>query len=198
MRRRRLMPTRRRLRPRAALAAAVFAAAAPAIAVSHADGPSALTELVDAAAQRLQVAEPVAAFKWSTHGAIEDPARVRQQLADLGDAADDVHLERDYVTRIFGDQISATTAIEYRRFADWTLNPSAAPGSFPDLAASRRSIDGFNQTMLQQLAAHRDVLGSPPCGAQLDKAKAAVTQTRGLDDLYRQALALATRAYCQQ
>jgi len=49
---------------------------------------SALTELVDAAAQRLQVAEAVAAYKWTAHAAIEDPDRVQQQLAKLSaDAA---------------------------------------------------------------------------------------------------------------
>ena len=51
---------------------------------ARADAASPLTALVDAAAQRLQVAEPVAAFKWNTHGAIEDEGRVRQELAEVG------------------------------------------------------------------------------------------------------------------
>ena len=38
---------------------------------ARADNISPLTELVDAAAARLQVAEPVAAFKWLSQGVLE-------------------------------------------------------------------------------------------------------------------------------
>jgi chorismate mutase-like protein len=84
---------------------------------SRGDSGGSLTELVDAAAQRLQIAEPVAAFKWTTHGAIEDPGRVQQELAKLGADATREHIDPNYVTRVFGDQINATEAIEYSRFA---------------------------------------------------------------------------------
>ncbi|WP_082960638.1 MULTISPECIES: chorismate mutase [unclassified Mycobacterium] len=177
---------------------AVAVAAVLAVGSARAGSASPLTELVDAAAQRLQVAEPVAAFKWNTHGAVEDPARVQQQLAELGDAAAADHLDRDYVTRIFGDQIEATEAIEYRRFADWKLNPAAAPGASPDLSSSRATIDGFNRTMLSQIADHWDELHSAACAAQLDAATVDVTRAHRLDGLYQQALALATHAYCQR
>lgn len=156
----------------------------------------ALTDLVDAAARRLRVAEPVAAFKWNSHGAIEDPARVQQELAALSADAADEHLDPDYVTRVFNDQINATEAIEYSRFADWKLNPSSAPANAPDLAASRSTIDGLNQTMLTQIVAQADVLHSPGCGGQLQIARNAVTHTEQLDGLYQRALSLATQSYC--
>jgi chorismate mutase len=156
-----------------------------------------LTALVEAAAARLQVAEPVAAFKWDTHGAIEDPARVDQQLAALGAEAADRHIDPDYVARVFGDQVRATEAIEYQRFADWKLNPAAAPGAPPDLSASRSVIDGLNQTMLTQIVANWDLLHSPACGSQLDAARNDVMHARQLDGLYRQALSRATQSYCQ-
>jgi chorismate mutase len=161
---------------------------------AHADTVSALTELVDAAAQRLQVAEPVAAYKWTTHGAIEDPARVQQQLAKLGDQATAGHIDRSYVTRVFGDQISATEAIEYSRFADWKLDP----GNAPALTASRSAIDALNQTMLTQVLANWDLLHSPACPAQLQAARNGAIAARQLDNLYQQALSVATRSYCQQ
>ena len=100
-----------------------------------------LTALVDAAAQRLQVAEPVAALKWHAHGAIEDPARVQQELAKLGAEATAEHVDPDYVTRVFGDQIDATEAIEYSRFAELEAEPDGAPAAAPDLSASRSAID---------------------------------------------------------
>jgi chorismate mutase len=174
-------------------ALAVFAAPA-----AHADNVSALTELVDAAAQRLQIAEPVAAYKWNAHGAIEDPGRVEQELTKLRAEASDRHVDPDYVVRVFGDQINATEAIEYSRFADWKLNPAQVPAAPPDLSASRSAIDALNQTMLSQLAANRDLLGSPACAPQLDAAKTGVVQGRRLDGLYQHALSLATQTYCQQ
>lgn len=166
--------------------------------MAHADSVSPLTELVDAAAQRLQIADPVAAYKWNAHGAIEDPVRVEQELAKLRADAADRHVDTDYVARVFGDQINATEAIEYSRFADWKLNPQHVPAGPPDLSASRSAIDTLNQTMLSQLSADWDLLRSPACPAQLDAARTGVVQARRLDGLYQQALSLATQKYCQQ
>ena len=163
---------------------------------ARADSTSALIELVDAAGQRLQIAEPVAAFKWNTHGALEDPGRVQQEVSTLSAEAASKHVDPDYVTRAFGDQISATEAIEYQRFADWKLNPSGAPAGPPDLAASRSAIDGLNQTMLTQIAANWDLLRSPQCPGQLDAARHDVVQARHLDSLYQRALSTATQSYC--
>jgi len=142
------------------------------------------------------VAEPVAAFKWQSHGSIEDPSRVEQQLTALRADAVAKHIDADYVVRVFGDQVHATEGIEYRRFADWKLNPSDAPTTAPDLSASRSTIDGLNQTMLTQIALNWDLLGSPACAVALDAARNEVVGARRLDDLYQQALALATRSYC--
>lgn len=93
----------------------------------------------------MEVAEPVAAFKWSAHGAIEDPGRVRQELAKWGADAIAQQMDPGYVTRVFGDQIDATEAIEYSRFGDWKLNPSSVPSGAPDLSASRSAIDGITK-----------------------------------------------------
>ena len=163
---------------------------------ARADSTSALIELVDAAGQRLQIAEPVAAFKWNTHGALEDPGRVQQEVSTLSAEAASKHVDPDYVTRAFGDQISATEAIEYQRFADWKLNPSGAPAGPPDLAASRSAIDGLNQTMLTQIAANWDLLRSPQCPGPLDAARHEVVLARHLDGLYQPALSTATQSYC--
>lgn len=176
------------------VASSLVASGAPA----RADGEDPLAPLVDAAAQRLQIAEPVAAYKWKTHGAIEDPVRVRQQLAELGDQAVAGHIDRNYVTRVFGDQVSATEAIEYTRFADWKLNPGEAPADSPGLSASRSAIDALNQAMLTQIVANWDLLHSPACAPQLDTARSGIVEGRRLDGLYQRALWSATESYCQQ
>ncbi len=178
--------------------AALVVLAALMVAQARADSMTPLTELVGAAAQRLEIAEPVAAFKWSTHGAIEDPSRVQQELAELGAAATAQRIDPDYVTRVFGDQINATEAIEYSRFADWKLNPQSVPAGAADLSASRSSIDALNHTMVIQIVANWDLLHSPACAGQLDVARGDVIRTRRLDSLYQQALSSATRSYCQQ
>jgi chorismate mutase len=164
----------------------------------RADPSIPLTELVDAAAQRLEVAETVAAFKWSAHGAIEDPDRVQQELGKLGNEASAQHIDSNYVTRVFGDQINATEAIEYSRFADWKLNPEGVPAAPPDLSASRSAVDRLNQTMLTQIVANWDLLHSPPCAVQLDAVRNDVIRARQLDGLYQRALSWATQSYCQQ
>nr|WP_232006824.1 chorismate mutase [Mycobacterium sp. 1245805.9] len=173
---------------------AVLLLAAP---VARGDTGGPLIGLVDASAQRLQVAEPVAAFKWNTGGAIEDPGRVQQELTKLGAEASAARVDRNYVTRVFGDQINATEAIEYSRFADWKLNPSDAPAAAPDLSESRSTIDGLNHTMLTQIVAGWELLHSPGCATELDAARSEVARARQLDGLYQQALSLATKSYCQ-
>jgi chorismate mutase len=164
---------------------------------ARADPAAPLIELVDAAAQRLAVAEPVAAFKWRSHGSVEDPHRVQQELSKLGADATAEHIDPGYVTRAFGDQINATEAIEYSRFADWSLNPAGVPDAPPDLSASRSTIDGLNQTMLSQIVVNWDLLHSPACSEQLDAARSDVIRARQLDGLYQRALWSATRSYCQ-
>ena len=126
------------IRRRAALAmrlgfAVLFGTQLVGIVQARADASSPLTELVDAAAQRLQIAEPVAAVKWVTHGAISDPARVQQQLDTLGPDAADQHVDPGYVTRVFADQINATEAIE---------TPDSPTGSsiLPTCRRSARSV----------------------------------------------------------
>ena len=155
-----------------------------------------LYELVDAAAQRLQTADPVAASKWLTGGPITDPARVRQVLAAVSNDAESAGVPTDYVTRVFTEQINATQAIQSSRFSWLKFDPAAAPVSAPDLSASRQTIDGLNHRMVSEIADQWPVLHSPACPVALAAAKSAVAAIRGLDGLYVQALDAATRSYC--
>jgi chorismate mutase len=164
---------------------------------AHADDLNPLFGLVNAAAQRLQTAEPVAAVKWKTNGPIEDPPRVQQVLAAVTADARAHQIDPDYVGGAFSDQINATEAIEYTRFAQWKLEPASAPPAPPDLSASRTVIDGHNHVMVGEIAAHWDLLHSPACVMALDEAKNAVVGAQQLDSLYQQALTLATHNYCR-
>ena len=156
-----------------------------------------LVQLVDAAARRLQIAEPVAASKFHTGGPIEDPAREEQVLDYVSTEATKFGVESAYVTTAFRDQIDATVAIQYSRLAQWKLDPASAPIDAPDLAASRAIIDALNREMVTEMADEWNVLHSPSCVTDLDAAKAAVVRARSLDPLYRQAIDFATRSYCR-
>ncbi len=177
------------------IAAAVFVGgAAP---QARAEGAGPLTALVDALAQRLLIAEPVAAYKWSAHAVIEDPVRVEQELATLREDAVSAHVDPDYVVRVFSDQVDATEAIEYRRFADWKLDPAAVPPAPADLSASRAAIDALNTKILSHISLNWNLLNSPACAGLLHHARSDVISRRDLDNLYQRALTAATTSYCQ-
>ena len=160
-------------------------------------GGEPLYELVDAATQRLLTADPVAASKWLSGGPINDPARVQQVLAAVTSDAESSGLPGDYVSTVFGDQIDATEAIQYSRFAGWKLDPAAAPVAAPDLSASRSLIDELNLRIVDEIAEQWAVLRSPDCPVRLGLAKFSVAANRNLEPVYRQALDTATRSYCR-
>lgn len=175
------------------LATIALAAAAPA----RADTASPLTELVDAAAARLQIAEPVAAFKWHHTVPIEDPARVEQVLGAVNAQAAAAGIDADYVSSVMHDQIDATESLEYARFAKWKLDPTGAPASPADLSAPRAAIDELNNVMVAQMGLRWDLLHSTVCATQLDDALRQVSNARQLDPTYIQALRFATHSYCR-
>jgi chorismate mutase len=164
-------------------------------AVANADaGP--LYRLVDTAAQRLATADPVAASKWISGGPITDTQRAGQVLDAVAGDAGAHGIDPQYVRTIFTDQINATEGIEYARFGQWKFDSATAPTTAPDLADSRAAIDGFNKTMVDQIALQWNSLHSPTCAADVTAATDAVATDRRLDPLYRQALSSATRSYC--
>ncbi len=175
----------------------IASGAAPGDALAD-DGPAGepLMELVDAAAQRLQTADPVAATKWLSGAPVTDPARVAQVLGSMARDAEAQGLPAEYARTVFGDQIDANEAIQYSRFSWWKLDPAAAPAAAPDLEESRARIDALNQQIVTELAQQWQLLHSPECPVRLDAAEAAVAGARQLDPLYRQALDAATRSYC--
>lgn len=165
--------------------------------VAQAEPVSPFYRLVDTAAQRLETADPVAAFKWISGGDITDPQRVDAVMAAVNDDASAHGVDAQYVATVFTDQINATEAIEFTRFSQWKFDPSTAPTTAPDLSESRSAIDGFNKTMVDEIALQWNSLHGPTCSTDFAAATDAVGSDRGLDPLYRQALSSATRSYCR-
>ena len=182
------------MRRAAAVRAAVLLAGAP---VAGADVLSGLQPLVDAAAQRLQTADPVAASKYLTGGAISDPAREQQVLDAVAAAAQAHGTDPAFVREVFGDQIDATVSLQHSLFAQWLLDPAAAPATAPDLADTRVRIDELTQLMVDEIAGRWQDLHDPSCPAERAAAITEVTVNRGLDLMYRRALEYATHDYCR-
>ena len=103
-------------------------------------------------------------------------------------------------------------AIEFTRFGQWKFDTSTAPTTAPDLSDSRAAIDGFNKTMVDEIALQWNSLHSPTCADELNEATEFIARahmfcrvasgngrrrSRPLDPLYRQALSSATDSYCQ-
>ena len=166
-------------------------------ATANAEPANPLYRLVDNAAQRLETADPVAAFKWINGGDITDPQRVNQVMDAVGSDATAHGIDTQYVATVFTDQITATEAIEFTRFAQWKFDTSTAPTTAPALSDSRAAIDGFNKTMVDEIALQWNSLHGPTCSTDLRGASDAVATDRQLDGLYRQALSSATRSYCR-
>ncbi|MCV7227735.1 chorismate mutase [Mycolicibacterium komossense] len=179
-----------------ATAAAVLFGVVGAVPNAQAETPSPFYNLVDAAAQRLLTADAVAAYKWIDGGPITDPPRVKVVLDNVGADAAAHRIDTGYVKRVFGDQINATEGVEYARFSQWKFDPASAPDTAPDLSASRSAIDGFNKTMVNEIALQWGSLHGPDCWGELASATSAVIGARQLDGLYQQALGFATHSYC--
>lgn len=179
------------------LAIALGALAVASAPIARADVLSPLHPLVDAAAQRLLTAEPVAASKYLTGGQIEDPQREAQVLDTVATAAQAQGADPAYVRDVFRDQIDATVSLQYSLFGDWKVDPAAAPVSAPDLASTRATIDGLNQTMVAEIAHQWPELQATTCRAELDATIDEVAVNRELDPRYRRALEYATHDYCR-
>jgi chorismate mutase len=155
-----------------------------------------LVALVDAATQRLLTADPAAAAKWGTTIPIDDPPREQEVLRNVEMSARQADIDPMYVHRVFRDQIDATEAVEYVRFAQWKLDPATAPATRDDLSASRALIDQLNTVMVAQIAENIGILHSPACPAILLAARFAAAVEYQLSPLYLQAQAHATQSYC--
>jgi chorismate mutase len=164
--------------------------------LASADAISPLIKLVDDVAQRLKTADPVAAAKYHSGGAVDDPTREREVIDQVVATAVSRHVDEDFVRRVFRDQIDATDSLEHTRFAQWKIDPRSAPGDAPDLSASRNVINALNTAIVDDIAEQWSTLHTASCRADLDRTVAAVAAQQHLDQVYLPALGYATHQYC--
>lgn len=156
-----------------------------------------LLALVDLAAQRVQVADTVAASKWGTDSAITDP--VREQAVLTSATMKSVQLGVDPATsaRVFTDQIEANKAVQYALYSRWSAHPDQAPTVRPDLARLRPILDRITDELLVQLKLTQALRADRACGGQLASARQHVEQARAFDRVHEDALERAVASLCR-
>jgi chorismate mutase len=177
------------------LLAGLLALPAPASAASGSS--SGLWTLTDLAAQRVQIADKVAAAKFGTPSPIDDPVREQQILDSVAAKAPAMGLDPADAVRFFRDQIEANKLVQRGLYERWTARPDEQPTERPDLATEVRPvIDRLNTGLLAELAATRDSRARPSCDVRLAVTVGLVDARRRLNLLHETALGEAVQSAC--
>lgn len=156
-----------------------------------------LWQLTDLAAQRVQIADKVAAAKFGTPSPIDDPVREQQILDSVAAKAPGLGLDAAGAVRFFRDQIEANKVVQRGLYARWTEHPATRPPGRPDLGTEVRPvIDRLNAGLLTELAATLDARARRSCDVRLAVTVRLTDARRGLDPLHSGALSESVRSAC--
>jgi chorismate mutase len=156
-----------------------------------------LTPLAQLAAERVLVADKVAAAKWHSGQPIDDPAREQQVLDAAAAEAQQIGTDPAEVVRVFKDQIEASKVVQRGLFALWQADPALAPTSSPDLSQIRAELDRIDRALVPAIADTQHVRSSPSCDARLAVAYGRTVEALRLDALHSLALARALPHVCE-
>lgn len=152
--------------------------------------------VVGVVADRLATADAVAASKYVSKGAVEDPARERVVLDAATAAGTARRLDPAQVSAVMGDQIAASKVVQYGLLEDWTDQPVRAPAAPPDLAGVRATLDAVTPRLVDALATAQPARTDPTCRGAVTSAAVRVAAARHLDTLHRRGLERAVRSLC--
>jgi chorismate mutase len=175
--------------------AALLAGTAPVSASVSASAPS-LWRLTDLAAQRVRIADQVAAAKYGTPSPIDDPVRERQIYDTVAARAPELGLDPADAVRFFRAQIEANKVVQRGLYARWDAHPSEVPTTRPDLGEIRPVIDRLNSGLLTELAATIPARKARSCPARQRVAAGVADVVHHFDALHARALGEATSATC--
>jgi chorismate mutase len=157
----------------------------------------ALAGLVGLVDKRLELADTVAAAKWGTHGAIDDPPREQVVLDAAVAGSIKRGIDPEVSKVVFRDQIEASKAVQYGLFSHWSAVPEDAPTTIPDLGAIRPVLDQITEALLDSLAATQHIRTAAVCQPEVLALRTRVEITRHFDASHRQALGRALRSVCR-
>ncbi|MYW64137.1 chorismate mutase [Streptomyces sp. SID8379] len=180
----------------AAVPAAATTSGAPTAAAAHVE-PRALTTVSSLAAERLALADKVAAAKYGTSTPIDDPARERQVLDDVAARSAGLGLDPAYAQAVFRDQIEANKVVQRGLYARWDAHPGERPAERPDLATEvRPALDRITGELLGALRDARAGRGTVGCAPVLVAVAGREARLQGFDALHRAGLARALPSVC--
>ena len=175
-------------------------AGAPVVGPASVAAQSATTDLgplVDLAAQRLALADEVAAAKYGTGKPIADPERERRVLGEVSELAADNGLDPGVAVRFFTDQIEAGKDVQRGLHARWDAHPESRPGERPDLGPVRRELERISDEAVRQLKATERVRApNTPCRVGVAASVLAADLHHHFDPLHRRALDRAVVSMC--
>ena len=185
-----------------ATAAVSFAGAAPTAAhtappVRAASVAPGLTPLTDLFAERLLLADKVAAAKYGTDKPIDDPVREQQILDDVAARATGLGLDPDAVKAVFRDQMEANKLVQRGLYARWDAHPEERPSERPDLVKEvRPALDRITTQLLGTLKDTQRLRTSPSCEPRLGLAALRSAYGHELDALHVEGLVRALPSVC--
>lgn len=180
-----------------AAAVTLVAVSAPASATTAHHDDTDFVSLVDISAQRALIADDVAAFKFNTGGAIEDPAREQVLLDTVADMSADLGVDPAVAQAIFRDEIDGNKEVQYGLFDLWTAHPEQTPTEWPDLTTViRPELDKITVDLMDQIKATSALQVAPNCHQRLDEALGYVSHQRHLDQLHSEAVRDAVARVC--
>ncbi|WP_327695040.1 chorismate mutase [Streptomyces sp. NBC_00459] len=167
------------------------------VALSPAPSPTSLTSLTDLFAERLLVADKVAAAKYGTDKPIDDPVREQQILTDVSARAVGLGLDPEAVAAVFRDQIEANKVVQRGLYARWDAHPELRPTERPDLVKEVRPIlDRITTELLDALKETETVRSGDSCELRLVLAAGRSAWGYRLDGLHLEGLRRAVPSVC--
>lgn len=183
-----------------AAAGLLLAGATPAeAAADHGPAKNKLTSLVGLAAERILLADKVAAAKFGTSSPIEDPVREQQVLDHAAGLAAGAGVDPEETVEFFRAQIEMSKFVQHGLYELWTRRPDLAPTERPDLATEvRPQLDRITAAFIEQLAASERLRGpTVRCLVSLIDAGVAADSRYHLDSLRERALWGAVEPVCE-
>lgn len=155
-----------------------------------------LAAIAALSAQRVEVADQVAAAKYGTGAPIDDPAREAIVIADAEHQATALGIDPAPVAKIFRDQIEANKVVQRALYAEWDADPSLVPTTKPSLATIRVELNTIGAELVQAIAAAETSIHAPSCDGRLTAATVHVRHEQSLDGLHYAALLRALPSVC--
>jgi chorismate mutase len=153
--------------------------------------------VVEYAADRLAIADLVAASKWLSGAPIEDPAREQQVLDDVARQAEELGADPDEMRTIFRDQIEASKIVQRGLHRRWANHPSQAPTEAPDLGEIRDRINEASTALVRAVAATSAERAAPGCRVEVAVEGVLESHHREFDALHLVGFGRALRSVCR-